>query len=127
MLLSNIQTMEATQGPLNEDQFISVVKKVIGQNEEEIGVRKIRNTADDVASIAKLESENNIFRAYLPVFMSEEEINDILTKPEILMQIMGAMKVGAAVGIAMKTLKAYGKVEGETVKRIVENLYGSAK
>lgn len=124
MLLSNIQTMEANQGALNEDQFISVVKKGIGQNEEEIGVRKTRNTPDDVAAIARLEAENTVLRAYLPTFMAEGAILDILKQPETLSQILAASKVGAAVGIAMKTLKAHGKVEGETVKKIVENLYG---
>lgn len=125
MLLSNIQTSEANHGPLNEDQFISVVKKVIGQNEEEISVRRTRNSSDDVATIAKLEAENTVFSAYLPTFMSENAIYDILNQPEILSQILAAPKVGAAVGIAMRTLKAHGKVEGETVKKIVESLYGS--
>lgn len=124
MLLSNIQTTEANQGPLNEDQFISVVKKVIGQNEEEISVRRTRNTSDDITTITKLEAENTILRTYLPTFMSESAIYDILNQPEILSQILATPKVGAAVGIAMRTLKTHGKVEGETVKKIVESLYG---
>lgn len=122
MLLSNLQTLEATQGKsATEDQCISVVKKMINQNNEEIKTRT--GYEQYVEQIAKLHAENAILATYLPAFLSAEQISSILN--ESIDQIKAAKNAGAATGVAMGLLKSHGKVEGQTVKDIVAQLYDS--
>lgn len=122
VLLSNFQTQEATQGKaLTEDQEISVVKKLIKQNEEEIATR----TGHDqyAEAIAKLQAEIAVLSVYLPSFLSADKITAVLS--ENIDAIKAAKNAGAATGVAMKLLKDHGKVEGQTVKDVVEKLYSA--
>lgn len=122
VLISNIQTLEATQGKsLTEDQGISVVKKLINQNNEEIASRT--GHEQYVSNIEKLNSENAILATYLPSFLAVEKIKDILSEEGNLSQIKAAKNAGQAIGIAIKLLKPFGAVEGQSVKDIATVLY----
>jgi len=120
MLLASMQTLEATQGEsLNESQGISLVKKLINQNNEEISARAGHDEYSD--TIAKLQAENVVLGTYLPNFLSSEKITEILS--DHLPRMSSAKSSGAAVGVAMKILAPHGAVEGKTVKDVVDILY----
>lgn len=126
MLLSNMQTLEATQGKaMTEDQAISVVKKLINQNNEEIATRTGHEQYAE--NIAKLQAENVILETYLPNFLSAEQIKAVLCTDENWPQIKSAKNAGAAIGVAMKLLKPVGAVEGNTVKAVVAEVYVSGE
>lgn len=126
MLLSNMQTLEATQGKeMTEDQGISVVKKLINQNNEEIATRTGHEQYAE--TIAKLQAENLILETYLPNFLSAEQIKAVLCTDENWPQVKSAKNAGAAIGVAMKLLKPVGAVEGNTVKDVVAEVYASGE
>jgi uncharacterized protein YqeY len=141
VLMSNIQSAETISGKsLTEDQAISIVKKLINQNNEEINSRSgnfedRETTAEQKAAllsqyadnITQLQAENVILAAYLPDFLSADKIKDILQMDAHWGQIKSAKNLGGAIGVAMKLLKDCGKVEGQTVKDVVTAIYASGE
>lgn len=126
MILSAIQSLEATQGKaLTEDQGISVVKKLINQNNEEIEFRS--GNEQYAAGIERLNAEIVILTTYLPIFLSADKIKEVLCTDDNWPQIKSAKNAGAAMGVAIRLLKDVGAVEGQTVKNVVAEVYASGE
>lgn len=120
-VIGKIQTAEATQNKkFSDEQVESMIRKEITNIDEELSFLK---EGDDRRQ--KLVSEKEILNEFLPVVLSQEEIEAFLLNsdgPEIE-QIQNAVKDGAAVGIVIKACKANNlKVLGKDVEAVVTKL-----
>ena len=129
VLLAKLQTI----GKDSDDAVISTVKTLVKQTEEEIASNKGQIKMDDGTirqvpivqdneKIAELQKELIVLNRFLPEFLSLEKIKEILQLPENLFQIKESKNDGAATGLAIKLLKSYGPVEGNTVKLAVNSI-----
>jgi len=116
LIKGELQTVEVRQNkPLTEEQCAGVLKKILKSNEETI------NTLKDDPRVAPLLEENELIRGFLPYEANDEEILAALSG--VIEQIKAAVKDGAAIGVAMKTLKeAKMTCDGNAVKEIVAKL-----
>ena len=120
-VIGKIQTAEATQNKkFSDEQVESMIRKEIMNIDEELSFLQ---EGDDRRK--KLELEKEILNEFLPVLLSQDEIEAFLLNsdgPEIE-QIRDAAKDGQAVGIAMKCCKVNDlKVLGDDVKAVVAKL-----
>lgn len=120
-VIGEIQTAEATQNKkFTDEQVESMIRKQIVNIDEELSFLQ---EGDDRCK--KLVLEKEILNEFLPVVLSQEEIEAFLLNsdgPEIE-QIRNAEKDGQAVGIAIKVCKANNlKVLGDDVKAVVAKL-----
>jgi len=131
ILLAKIQT----SGQDSDEFIISTAKSLIKQNQDEIDMRngKVRledgsfkevsvNAEVQKPEIERLEVEKKIFSALLPQYLNEDQIREIV-KNNFIEQIKSAKNAGAATGMAIKMLKSYGHIEGETVKKVVNEIF----
>jgi hypothetical protein len=103
-----------------DDQVVKMVKKIIENN---MVTLQVCPPADP--RFARLTAENTVLAGLLPKEWDATTVEAFLLdhNDPIFEQIQDAPKEGAAVGIAMKALKAVnapvdGKVVGEVVKKI---------
>lgn len=122
VLLGEIQTAEARQGSLSDEQAANIVRKIIKNNNETLEVLRKNPSEQNNESASRLETENRILEQFLPQTLSPEEISQLLSQSEIRPQIIAAKNDGAAMGVAMKFLKDKGAVEGNVVKEVVAQL-----
>lgn len=118
-------------GAETDESIVSFVKMLIKQNEEEIETRsgRVKMSDGSIREVAVnnqeelihvLNEEIKVLKQFLPVYLSEDKIREILS--ENLIEIKSAKTGGASMGIAMKIMKKHGPVEGETVRKIVSSL-----
>lgn len=122
VLLGEIQTAEARQGSLSDEQAANIVRKIIKNNNETLEVLRKNPSEQNNELASRLETENRILEQFLPQTLSPEEISQLLFQSEIRPQIIAAKNDGAAMGVAMKFLKDKGAVEGNVVKEVVAQL-----
>lgn len=120
-VIGKIQTAEATQNKkFSDEQVESMIRKEIMNIDEELSFLQ---EGDDRRT--KLVLEKEILNEFLPVILTQEEIEAFLLNsdgPEIE-QIRDAEKEGQAVGIAIKACKTNNlKVLGDDVKAVVAKL-----
>jgi uncharacterized protein YqeY len=115
--LGELQTIEARNGSLSEDEAGGIVRKLVKSNRETLGM------SSDAAQKAKLEDEIRILEALLPRALDEEGVEAALASE--LAALRAAASDGQATGIAMKALKATGAVvDGKLVGAVVKKLRG---
>lgn len=111
--LGEIETEEARHGQINDEKVLSIVRKIVTNNNETIEA--------GAGNADQLRTENEILNAYLPKTMSKDEIKEFLASSAE--QISNAPSDGAATGIAMKALKSEKKdVLGAEVKEVVAEM-----
>ena len=117
LIKGELQMTEVRQNkPLTEEQEANVLKKMLKNNDETLGLLP----ADD-ARYAVLIEENEILKGLLPAVASIEDVKAALAP--VLDQIKLAKSDGQATGVAMKTLKeAKLACDGNIVKEIVAEL-----
>lgn len=111
---------------MTDEQGIAIVKGMVGTNNEMLFGNPDKGTkplfADDDPRRAVIVAENAVLATLLPKYLTAEEIEASLT-PEVVQAIKDCPKEGQATGIAMKHLKTLDvKVEGDTVKAVVQKL-----
>jgi uncharacterized protein YqeY len=116
--LGEIQTAEARANrPLQEDEATAILRKLVKSNEETLALSSDRAGAD------VLRREVEVLSALLPRTMSFEQIVEALSP--VADAIRAAKADGAAMGAAMKHLKASGAaVDAGDVRRAVQQLRG---
>jgi hypothetical protein len=116
--LGEIQTAEARANrPLQEDEATAILRKLVKSNEETLALSSDRAGAD------VLRREVEVLSALLPRTMSVEQIVEALSP--VADAIRAAKADGAAMGAAMKHLKASGAaVDAGDVRRAVQQLRG---
>jgi uncharacterized protein YqeY len=116
--LGEIQTAEARANrPLQEDEATAILRKLVKSNEETLALSSDRAGAD------VLRREVEVLSALLPRTMSVEQIVEALSP--VADAIRATKADGAAMGAAMKHLKASGAaVDAGDVRRAVQRLRG---
>ena len=116
--LGEIQTAEARANrPLQEDEATAILRKLVKSNEETLALSSDRAGAD------VLRREVEVLSALLPRTMSVEQIVEALSP--VADAIRATKADGAAMGAAMKHLKASGAaVDAGDVRRAVQQLRG---
>jgi len=118
VLLGELQTVEARQGSLSEDEALGIVRKLVKSNEETLQL------ASDPEQQARLREEIQLLRALLPQTL---DVDAIIAELEAVRQaVVDAKNDGQATGVAMKHLKSVGAaVEGKQVAAAVKKLRSS--
>jgi uncharacterized protein YqeY len=116
--LGEIQTAEARANrPLQEDEATAILRKLVKSNEETLALSSDRAGAD------VLRREVEVLSALLPRTLSFEQIVEALSP--VADAIRASKADGAAMGAAMKHLKASGAaVDAGDVRRAVQRLRG---
>lgn len=106
------------QDQLNDEQVLSVIKRMAKQRKESITQYEAANRPE-LAVPEKEELE--ILESYLPQMMSQDEIRPIAETKKTELAIDDKAKIGMLVGAVMKELA--GKADGGDVKVVVESLF----
>jgi uncharacterized protein YqeY len=115
LALGEIQLAESRGASLDEAGRQKIVRKLIASNEA-----TLESTTDEAAR-ARIETENRILSDLLPEQLTVEGIVELLEP--VRPQIVGAPADGAAMGVAMKHLKASGApVDGGDVREAVQRM-----
>jgi len=105
---------------LNDDEVIDVINKEIKKRKEAIELYK-QGERFDLAE--KEEKELKILEEYLPEKLSEEEIKGIVKQIIEKVEAKDMKDFGKVMKYAMVELR--GRADGETVRKIVEDLLKS--
>lgn len=128
VLLGELQSLEARTGSITQEQAVNAVRKLIKNNNDTLDVLRNNLASNPNAQqmITTLEAENKVLGELLPTTLTKVQITEYLSDPNILEQLKTAKSDGQAMGIAMKSLKDKGAVEGNVVKEIVADLRAAA-
>lgn len=105
------------QETLSDEEVLNVIRRAVKQRKDSID-QFTKGGRPELAESEK--AELTILETYLPQMMSEE---DVMTFAKTKLAEMGDIdksKAGMFMGTLMKELK--GKADGDTVKRVVDNL-----
>ena len=112
-LLSSINYAEIAKGKaLTDEEIISLFQKELKKRKEAIEMFK---KAKRMEIVADEEKQLAIIQAYLPVQMSQEEL-EIIINGEIK-KINGVPNIGKVIGLVMAQVK--GKADGSLVSALV--------
>ena len=125
-VLGEMQSKEAINGDMSEEECIKVFKKFKQGVEDTIGFLKERCASDDVdiREILEMEKEIAIYDQYIPQTMNVEYIVDTLDGYPVIDDIRLASSDGQAVGAAMRFFKQNPnfEVQGKDVSEAVKIL-----
>lgn len=118
VLLGDIQLLEAKNKKVSDSDIISMIKKLIKNNNE----TRDAIVARDGISAKAIELNNEVLylQKYLPTTLSTENIRNELIKADILEKINSLSNDGQKIGVAMKHFKSVGlTVEVNDVKKAI--------
>ena len=116
--LSNLKKIEIEKRePIAEDEYLSIVKKMVKQLKESIDVY---SQAGRIELAEKEKSELNIMEVYLPKQFSEKEISELIKNIISEISAKNISDIGKVMAIVMK--KGGGKVDGGIANRIAKEL-----
>ena len=106
-----------TKNPLSEDQFFSVVKKMVKQLKESV---EVYSKAGRGELAEKEKSELEIIQVYLPEQLSEEKTIELVK--EVISEISAESISDMGRVMSMVMQKSGGKVDGGIANRIAKEL-----
>jgi uncharacterized protein YqeY len=113
VLIGEVDTFEARGKSASQDVVNNIINKLISSNEEIIKVKP-----SDI-----LVKENDILKAYLPKYLTEDEIEKFFVDQNETATIKNAENDGKAMGLAMKIVKSHNlSVLSEEVKKFVNKV-----
>ena len=104
---------------LTDEETLNVIRRAVKQRKDSIE-QFTKGGREDLAETEKAELA--ILESYLPAQMSKEEVTKIAKAKMAELEVTDKSKAGQFMGALMKDLK--GKVDGETVKSVVNELLG---
>lgn len=112
-----VNMRRAPDGELTDEEVLNVIRRAVKQRKDSFE----QFTAGGRPELAESEkAELVILEAYLPAQMPKDEILKIAEAKKAELGITDKSKAGQLMGALMKDLK--GKVDGDTVKDIVDQL-----
>lgn len=120
LALGEIQTLEAREGSVSEENACKLLRKLIASNEETLGLTK------DPQAAEKLRKENAILNDLLPAMWSVDDIVKFISGDATALQaVKAAGNDGQATGAAMKSLKAAAApIDGKDAAQAVKIIRG---
>ncbi len=113
--LVNLKRMP--QDALTDEEVLNVIRRAVKQRKDSID----QFTKGGRPELAESEqAELVVLEAYLPQMMSEEEVTVIAKAKMAELGAVDKSKAGMFMGTLMRELK--GKADGDTVKRVVDQL-----
>ena len=117
-LLAALKKVEIeTKNPLSEDQFFSVVKKMVKQLKESV---EVYSKAGREELAEKEKSELEIIQVYLPEQLSEEKTIELVKEVIFEISAESISDMGKVMSRVMQ--KSGGKVDGGIANRIAKEL-----
>ena len=117
-LLAALKKVEIeTKNPLSEDQFFSVVKKMVKQLKESV---EVYSKAGRGELAEKEKSELEIIQLYLPEQLSEEKTIELVEEVISEISAQSISDMGKVMSMVMQ--KSGGKVDGAIANRIAREL-----
>ena len=113
-----VATGNTPQDILEDEQVLSVIKRLAKQRKESIAQYSAAGR-DDL--VKPEEEELEVLETYLPKLMSTEDIKPIAEAKMKELGIEDKSKMGVLIGALMKDLG--GKADGGDVKKVVEQLF----
>ena len=107
-------------GELSDDEALNVIRRGVNQRKDSID-QFTKGGRNDLADSEKAELA--ILETYLPAQMSKDEVLKIAEAKKNEMAITDKSKSGQLMSAIMKELK--GKVDGNLVKSVVDEILGS--
>lgn len=121
MLLSAVKNEKIEKkSDLTEDEFLTVVKRLVKQRKDSAG--QYRDAGREELA-AKEEAEIEILESYLPKQASEEEIRSAIAAQIEAEGLEGPKAIGAIMRAMMQRFGA--SADGGTINRIARELLGS--
>lgn len=106
------------QDPLDDEQVLAVVRRLIKQRKDAVAQYTAGGRADLIASE---QAQLWVLEQYLPAPMAQADIKQVAIRRKEELQITDKSKIGILVGAVMREI---GNVsDGATVKRIVDELF----
>lgn len=97
---------------------ISIVKKMVKSNQENIAV-----LPEDDPRVKQFVRENQLLEGLLPAYLTKDDVRTALSQSLMTEHLTSAKSDGQAIGLAMKHFAQTGlSVNGNDVKEIVVNL-----
>jgi uncharacterized protein YqeY len=119
VVLGEVSTLEGRQGRVSDDEVRNVVKKMVANNTEAIGL--IARDPSRSGQSAALAAENDFLLTLLPGLLTGDALRQKLAP--LAEQVRAAKNEGQATGVVIRTLKQQGAdFLGDEVKRIVDEL-----
>lgn len=103
---------------LSDEEALAVIRRLVKQRKDSIDLFT-KGGRKDLADTET--SELKILEVYLPVQMSDGEIEKLAKKKKAELKITDKTKAGMLMSAVMKELK--GKVDGSAVKKVVDGLF----
>jgi hypothetical protein len=118
--LSSVQTVEAEQGPLSDDEILRLLQKEVKQREEALEMMKEAGRDDLVAEDSE---ELDILRAYLPEPLDHDALASLVD--EVIAEVDATSM--ADMGKVMQTImpRVRGRADGSEVNRLVREKLSS--
>ena len=113
-----VATGRKPQDMLNDEEVITVIRRLAKQRKESI-TQFVSGNREDLA-VGERE-ELVVLEAYLPQMMSQDEIRPIAEAKKAELGVTDKANIGQFVGAIMKELK--GKADGADVKAVAESLF----
>ena len=114
------ETQKGAQGELSSQAELALLTKAAKQRKDSAQLYREQGR-DDLATIEETELE--AIQKYLPAQLSDEELEQFLSKLIGDLGATGPADMGKVMGAANQQLK--GKAEGSTIARVVKSLLSS--
>ena len=114
------ETQKGAQGELSSQAELALLTKAAKQRKDSAQLYREQGR-DDLATIEETELE--AIQEYLPAQLSDEELEQFLSKLIGDLGATGPADMGKVMGAANQQLK--GKAEGSTIARVVKSLLSS--
>ena len=109
------QTSKSSQDLISQEDEIKILQKLVKQRRDSASIYASQNRAD----LTKLEEEQaNFISTYLPMQLSSQEIEKVVTDTICELNANGLKDTGRVIGAVVK--KIQGKSDGKTISNIVK-------
>ena len=109
------QTSKSSQDLISQEDEIKILQKLVKQRRDSASIYASQNRAD----LTKLEEEQaNFISTYLPMQLSSQEIEKVVTDTICELNAYGLKDTGRVIGAVVK--KIQGKSDGKTISNIVK-------
>lgn len=110
-------TAKGASHELSDDQALKIIAKLVKQREESASLYR---DADRLDLAEKEEAEAEVYRIFLPVQLSESEIEEKVREIIARLGVSDIKGMGQVMGIATKEFGA--SADGKTVSQVVKRL-----
>jgi len=110
----------SAQGKIDDDLVVRVARKEVKRREEAIGIYRKAGRED---SARREEAEMEVLRAFLPVMMSEQDVEAVVR--EVIDEVKPDGPKGFGMVMKAATARLAGRADGSQIAAVTRRLLGS--